>query len=80
MRYVRAQVESQVLLLKKGRLAKFADKVHLMLDAMPPITIHTYYDYVNYLIIMLFIIILIRSFGLLLGLENWVQKKFNCMN
>ena len=35
---VRAQVESQVLLLRKGRLAQFADKVQLMLDASPPNT------------------------------------------
>ena len=32
---VRAQVESQVLLLRKGILAKLADKIHLMLDAIP---------------------------------------------
>ena len=38
---VRAQVKSQVLLLRKGRLAKFADKVHLMLDATPPIAVDT---------------------------------------
>ena len=38
---VRAQVESQVLLLRKARLAKFADKVHLTLDATPPITVDT---------------------------------------
>ena len=35
---VRAQVESQVLLLRKGR---FADKVHLMLEATPPIVVDT---------------------------------------
>ena len=38
---VRAQVESQVLLLRKGRMAEFADKVHLMLDAKPPIACDT---------------------------------------
>ena len=32
------QVESQVLLLRKGR---FADKVHLMLEATPPILVDT---------------------------------------
>merc|ERR1712013_427043 len=35
---VRAQVESQVLLLRKGR---FADKVHLMLEATPPTVVDT---------------------------------------
>ena len=35
---VRAQVESQVLLLRKGR---FTDKVHLMLEATPPIVVDT---------------------------------------
>ena len=38
---VHAQVESQVLLLRKGRLAKFADKVHLMLDTRPFIAVDT---------------------------------------
>ena len=38
---VQAQVESQVLLLRKGRLAKVADKVHLMLDVTPPIAVDT---------------------------------------
>ena len=38
---VRSQVESHVLLLRKGRLAKFADKVYFMLDATPPIAIDT---------------------------------------
>ena len=43
---VRAKVESQVLLLSKRRLAKlrlakFADEVHLMLDATPPIIVKT---------------------------------------
>ena len=42
---VRAQVESQVLLLRKGR---FIDKVHLMLEATTPIVIDTQLDYVNY--------------------------------
>ena len=35
---VRAQVESQVLLLRKGRIS---DKVHLMLEATPPIVVDT---------------------------------------
>ena len=34
-----AQVESQVILLRKGRWAKFADNVHLMLDATPPVAV-----------------------------------------
>ena len=38
---VRAQVESQIQLMRKGRLAKFADKVLLMLDATSPIVAHT---------------------------------------
>ena len=38
---VRAQVELQVLLLRKGRWAKFADEIHLMLDATPPIVVDT---------------------------------------
>ena len=36
---VRAQVESQVLLVRKGRWAKFDDKIHLMLDATCPIVV-----------------------------------------
>ena len=38
---VRAQVESEVLLLRKGRWSKFADKVHLMLDSTPPVAVNT---------------------------------------
>ena len=37
---VRAQVESLVLLLRKGRLAKSANKVNLMLDATPSIIVN----------------------------------------
>ena len=35
------QVESQIMLLRKGRLVQFANKVHLMLDAASPIIINT---------------------------------------
>ena len=34
--FVHAQAESQILLLRKGKLAQFAEKVHLMLDATSP--------------------------------------------
>ena len=37
---VRAQAESQIFLLRKGRFAKFADKIHLMLDASAPIIVN----------------------------------------
>ena len=43
-------MESQVLLLRKGRLAKFADTVHLMLDVTPPIAVYRWFYHVNYLI------------------------------
>ena len=39
--FVHAQVESQILLLRKGRLAQFADEAYLMLDATSPIVINT---------------------------------------
>ena len=38
---VRAQVKPQILLLRKGRLAQFADEAYLMLDATSPIVINT---------------------------------------
>ena len=38
---VRAQVEPQILLLRKERLAQFADIVHLMMDATSPIVANT---------------------------------------
>ena len=38
---VRAQVESEVMLLRKGRWSKFADKVQIMLDATPPVAVNT---------------------------------------
>ena len=55
---VRAQVESQILLLRKGRLAQFADIVHLMLDATSPIVANTQFDFVNCIKIEINIIIL----------------------
>ena len=39
--FVRAQVESQILLLRKGRLAQFADEAYLMLDVTSLIVINT---------------------------------------
>ena len=36
---VRAQVESEILLLRNGRWSKFADKVHLMLNETPPVAV-----------------------------------------
>ena len=39
--FVHAQAESQILLLRKGRLAQFADEAYLMLDATSPIVINT---------------------------------------
>ena len=39
--FVHTQVESQILLLRKGRLAQFADEAYLMLDATSPIVINT---------------------------------------
>ena len=38
---VRAQVESQILLLRKGRLAQTGDRVQLMLNETPPIVVNT---------------------------------------
>ena len=38
---VRAQVESEVMLLRKGRWSKLADKVQIMLDATPPVAVNT---------------------------------------
>ena len=55
---VRAQVEPQTLLLRKGRLAQFADIVHLMLDATSPIVANTQFDFVNCVKIEINIIIL----------------------
>ena len=39
--FVNTQVESQILLLRKGRLAQFADQVQLMLDVTSPIVVNT---------------------------------------
>ena len=39
--FVHAQAESQILLLRKGRLAQFADQVQLMLDVTSPIEVNT---------------------------------------
>ena len=36
-----AQVESQILLLRKGRLAQAGDRVQLMLNETPPIVVNT---------------------------------------
>ena len=38
---VRAQVESEILLLRKGRLAPAGDRVQLMLNETPPIVVNT---------------------------------------
>ena len=38
---VRAQVESQILLLRKGRLAQAGDRFQLMLNETPPIVVNT---------------------------------------
>ena len=38
---VRAQVESQILLLRKGRLAQAGDRVQFMLNETPPIVVNT---------------------------------------
>ena len=55
---IRAQVEPQILLLRTGRLAHFADIVHLMLDATSPIVAKTQFDFVNCVKIEINIIIL----------------------
>ena len=39
--FVRTQGESQILLMRKGRLVQFAEKVYLMLDATSPIVVNT---------------------------------------
>ena len=51
-------VESQIMLLRKGRLVQFADKVHHMLDATSPIVANTQFDFVNCVKIEINIIIL----------------------
>ena len=38
---IRAQVESEILLLRKGRLAQAGDRVQHMLDATPPTVVCT---------------------------------------
>ena len=38
---VRAQVESEILLLRKGRLTQAAERVQHMLNATPSIVVHT---------------------------------------
>ena len=39
--FVRTQGESQILLIRKGRMVQFAEKVYLMLDATSPIVVNT---------------------------------------
>ena len=56
--FVCAQVESQILFQRKGRLAQFADIVHLMMDATSPIVANTEFDFVNCVKIEINIIIL----------------------
>ena len=58
--FVHTQVESQILLLRKGRLAQFADQDQLMLDVTSPIVVNTQFDYVNVVKNWLNIIILPR--------------------